>query len=451
MRKTTHTAITQRGLTFSPVPSVLLQRKCACGNHTVTGRECTECTECTEKKHNLQRKASNQRESTDEIPPIVHEILNSPGHPLDSRTRAFMEPRLGHDFSQVRVHTDAKAAESARAVNALAYTVGRDVVFGAHQYRPEINIGHQLLAHELAHVVQQGATTQSPLQLGEVQSATELEADAVAHSVVSDKYSRLVAHMATNTLQRQGTEENERRRRQPEARAPNFQLQEPPIGQNLGLSQPRFGLGLPQLQIDPQIQAQIHAIQLIRSLISIENITKSIESLSGISLTTPTVPRLPSSLALPMAQPSAAQSSAALALKPPSLPQPAPLVPRGKGPETTEPADFGDLLKAVLKIPAVQSGLKDLQTVAEKQIHTTGERTLVITHGVILTGVALPGILANPERRQFLLDKVQGSTISIPGLPMTFQFNLTGPDQRLQMTLDVGALLPPQLGFKASD
>ncbi len=62
------------------------------------------------------------------VPPIVHEVLSSPGQSLDTGTRAFMEPRFGHDFSGVRVHTDAGAAESARAVNALAYTVGQDVV-----------------------------------------------------------------------------------------------------------------------------------------------------------------------------------------------------------------------------------------------------------------------------------------------------------------------------------
>jgi hypothetical protein len=67
-----------------------------------------------------------------------------------------MEPRFGHDFSHVKVHTDTKAARSATAVNALAYTVGRDVVFGVGQYTPQTNRGRRLLAHELTHVVQQG-------------------------------------------------------------------------------------------------------------------------------------------------------------------------------------------------------------------------------------------------------------------------------------------------------
>jgi len=78
-----------------------------------------------------------------------------PGQPLDASTRAFMEPCFGHDFGHVRVHTDAQAAESARAVNALAFTVGRDVVFGPGQYAPATQRGRALLAHELTHVVQQ--------------------------------------------------------------------------------------------------------------------------------------------------------------------------------------------------------------------------------------------------------------------------------------------------------
>jgi len=88
------------------------------------------------------------------VPPIVHEVLRSPGHPLDPATRAFMEPRFGHDFSRVRVHADARAAESARSVNALAYTVGRDLVFASNLYAPQTD-GRRLLAHELVHVVQQ--------------------------------------------------------------------------------------------------------------------------------------------------------------------------------------------------------------------------------------------------------------------------------------------------------
>jgi len=104
------------------------------------------------------------------VPPIVHEVLSSPGHSLDTATRVFMEPRFGHDFSQVRVHADAKAAESACAMNALAYTVGRDVVFGAGHYQPHTGEGQRLLAHELSHTIQQGA---APRQGNQPQPAGE--------------------------------------------------------------------------------------------------------------------------------------------------------------------------------------------------------------------------------------------------------------------------------------
>jgi hypothetical protein len=100
----------------------------------------------------LYRSSVNGRHTR--VPSVVHEVLHEPGMPLDTATRSTMEPLFGHDFSHVRVHTDAKAAESARAVHALAYTVGHDVVFGAGQFAPRTDPGERLLAHELAHVVQ---------------------------------------------------------------------------------------------------------------------------------------------------------------------------------------------------------------------------------------------------------------------------------------------------------
>ena len=88
-------------------------------------------------------------------PSIVHDVLSESGEPLDSATRGFMEGRFGHDFSQVRTHTGARATESARAVNAAAYTVGRQICFDANHYSPQTEPGRRLLAHELTHVLQQ--------------------------------------------------------------------------------------------------------------------------------------------------------------------------------------------------------------------------------------------------------------------------------------------------------
>ena len=138
---------------FTPIRGRMLQRKCACGGTPGPSGECAEC-----RKKRLQRKSTNAGagpQTDSAVPPIVHEVLRSPGQPLDGDTRAFMEPRFGHDFSQVRVHSDVRAAESAKAVHAFAYTVGPNVVFGKGQYSPGTRDGQRLLAHELTHVLQQ--------------------------------------------------------------------------------------------------------------------------------------------------------------------------------------------------------------------------------------------------------------------------------------------------------
>jgi hypothetical protein len=187
----------------APTAGCILQRACACGKHAGNGGECAECRK---KRLGLQRRAVGN--GPDVAPPIVHEVLRSPGRPLDDETRGFMESRFGHDFSRVpataprlataglavgptddpfereaerqswrvmntpardahegtspgpdfslvRVHIGQRAAESARSVSALAYTVGEHIIFGTGQFAPDSTAGRQLLAHELVHVVQQ--------------------------------------------------------------------------------------------------------------------------------------------------------------------------------------------------------------------------------------------------------------------------------------------------------
>ena len=97
--------------------------------------------------------------ASDVAPPIVHDVLESPGEPLPVRFRQQMSAQFGHDFAQVRVHADSKAAESAESVDAAAYTVGEHVVLGQSTARPSTLQGQAVLAHELAHVVQQPAVT----------------------------------------------------------------------------------------------------------------------------------------------------------------------------------------------------------------------------------------------------------------------------------------------------
>jgi hypothetical protein len=144
-------------------------------------------TECHDERHTLPPRLTEHTELT-AAPPIVQEVLRAPGHPLDSATRTIMGAGFGYDFSQVKIHTDTKAGQSARAVNALAYTVGRDVVFGIGQYAPETGAGRRLLAHEMTHVVQQSTTspnTASLIRIADDADTSERVAQTAANWVTN--------------------------------------------------------------------------------------------------------------------------------------------------------------------------------------------------------------------------------------------------------------------------
>ena len=199
-----HRTVFRNGLAFGAsvqISASVLQRKCDCGRHTGGG----ECEECKKKKGMLQRHSDGAAGSA-MAPPIVHDVLGSPGQPLDAETQHFMGSRLHGNFSRVpvhsqtqlavnspqdsyereadsvagrviherdsglgairdlsgvRVHVGAQAAESARQLSALAYTVGSHIVFGDGQYAPRTSAGRHLLAHELTHVIQQGGDGQA--------------------------------------------------------------------------------------------------------------------------------------------------------------------------------------------------------------------------------------------------------------------------------------------------
>jgi hypothetical protein len=129
----------------------------------------------------VQRRPSDGRTAVAEVPPIVQDVLTSPGQPLDAATRAFFEPRFGHDFSQVRVHAGEIAEQSARDVNAHAYTVGHNIVFGAGRFSPDTSEGRGLLAHELTHVMQQ---TESSVTSGVVQRQPANKTEAYYQKLV---------------------------------------------------------------------------------------------------------------------------------------------------------------------------------------------------------------------------------------------------------------------------
>lgn len=143
----------------------------------------------------LQRLAGNDAVGglVDELPPSpVLEVLGAGrGQPLESGLRREMEARLGSDFSDVRLHTDAAATESARSVGAHAYTVGSDVVFQRESYEPSSIAGRTMLAHELSHVVQQrsgpveGTDTGAGIRVSDPADRFEREATARAEAAMA--------------------------------------------------------------------------------------------------------------------------------------------------------------------------------------------------------------------------------------------------------------------------
>lgn len=159
-----------------PAGRRVLQR---CPDGRCSPRRCEE----HHRKGVLQRAAATQEATSSSVPPVVHEALRSPGRPLDPAVRADMESRFGHDFSEVRVHTDTRAADSAEAVQALAYTVGSQVAFAPGRYAPGSSQGRRLLAHELTHVVQQMGASPSRSEASALEArarAAAVEVDGVA-------------------------------------------------------------------------------------------------------------------------------------------------------------------------------------------------------------------------------------------------------------------------------
>jgi len=151
-----------------------LHRKCGCGGSC--GGKCG-------REDELRRFSDTTASSQSHVPPIVHDVLRTPGQPLDTATRMAMEPRFGHDFSGVRVHAGERAEASARSVGALAYAAGRHIVLG------ESSLPRDVMAHELAHVVQHDAQRGSgdvlPERVAAADAPAEQEADRAASSAMS--------------------------------------------------------------------------------------------------------------------------------------------------------------------------------------------------------------------------------------------------------------------------
>jgi hypothetical protein len=365
------------------------------------------------------------------------------GQSLDPLTRLEMETRFDHDFSGVRVHSDARAGEAAQVLGTNAYTVGLNIVFGTGRYAPHTSQGKQLLAHELAHVVQQNNSTTE-----QTRPNPEREARGAARHVAHGESVAIQGSVPAGSLQRDnGSEEEERR----------FRLRMPQLAESLGYQPRPLSLGEPgqyQLQLDPEIQAQIKVMQFVRGQLS----TESLET--AISLMDLSIPTAKQTAVAPDLSPEAAArtqtpgSSRPDPFSVPALPQRQPLVPTRRGPETPRAASVKDIIRATVRNPAVKAGITRLKDQVSERVQSdwsrlsSGEQALVITQGIVIGAGALTGVALSPEARQLALDQIQGCDIPIPGLPITFRFNLTGENQHLMIGVNVGELLPPFLGFR---
>ncbi len=170
---------------------------------------------------NLQRLAGNSSvtsllsEETDEPSPVRDVIGSGGGSPLEGSTRTYMESRLGHDFSDVRIHTGPKADESARAIHAQAYTVGTNVVFQAGKFAPDTPSGAHTLAHELTHVAQQkagpvaGTPAPGGIRLSDPTDSFEQAAERTAATALAPTAQASAAGSGEASVQRAGEEEEE--------------------------------------------------------------------------------------------------------------------------------------------------------------------------------------------------------------------------------------------------
>ena len=312
------------------------------------------------------------------------------GAALPVRLREHFETYIGGDLSQVRIHADRRAAQSAAALGAKAFTLGSDISFAEGRYAPDTAAGQRLLAHELIHVAQQSRNH-----------------GGAEGSVATPK--------VTPSPHQIQCEDGEG----------GYQLRLSSLGPWWQQpQQPRF-----QLRIDPAIQAEIALLRMryVQRILDPANVRSSIQSIDPAQILTTTPPDF---------------------MQLPTLPEPEPLVPAGAGPATPRAATPSDLLRGFMAIPAVDTALTRLRTQATARVErdwrrlSTGEQVLLVSQAVLIGGGALAGALSHPESRGFLLEQIQGRNIPVPLVPgLSFQFNATGPDQRLFFTLDLARIV----------
>jgi hypothetical protein len=209
----------------------------------------------------------------------------------------------------------------------------------------------------------------------------------------------------------------------PEPATPSFTLGTGGFG-----SQPSL---LPELQLDPGIQAQMRAIEFMMEQLDPTRIRPRLLELDPGAITMPS----------PAITPAAPEEEE-------------PLVPAGRGPDRPREASGGDVVEAIMALPVIDRALTTLQTRAVDQVRrdwgrlSTGEQVAAVTAAVLVGGGALAGAISHPEGREFVLDQLNGRVIPVPGVTgLSVELNTAGENLTVGMHLDVGALLPEWMGF----
>ncbi len=390
----------------------------------------------TEALLRLQRAAGNEsvsallreeEEEEDEAQqsPVKVVLASSRGRSLDPVTRQSMESRLGHDFSGVRIHTDQHASEAAEALNAKAYTVGSDIVFRS-DYAPETEVRQRTLVHELTHVVQQrtGPVAGTPITGG------------IAVSHPSDRFEQEAERTASRVMVA-GTGQSA------EARSsdPSLQREEEEQASTTALSVVQrqtasSAISPGELHLDSDLQAELFRLR-IEQLLDPARVTGALQNVH-----------------FDLASPA---KGGPFDFTP--APEERPLVPAGPGPDTPRPGSPGDVVNAIMAVPAVDNAVSRLRLDAADRIRrdwrslSGGERAAVIVTSVLISGAAIGGVASNPQAREFALQQLDGKEVSVPGVQgLSVQFNR--PDANnvgFMLKFDVGSHLPRSWGFGAGE
>lgn len=357
-------------------------------------------------------------------------VISTPGQLLDGEIRRQMSNRLGHDFSRVRVHRGPVASVSSRTLGTRAYAVGNHLVIDQDAVGTSAHsaAGRDLLAHELTHVVQQGAhAVDAKGAAGFAGLAIGGAAEQQARHIQAGGLASPTQQLNGPVVQRE--DPDDRKKQEPvqnEIPSPDAQPQ-------TGLEWP--GPAAPSL-VDGGLQMDPMLMWRVQQLLARERIQAGLYDLD-----LSTLDRLYPSPALDIPQAPKEEKK--------------PAVPPGKGPDKPREGKPGDLLKAVTKVPAVDAALTGLKDQALSRVkrdwrkRSTGGKAVLVSSLVLVGGGAVGSLMAHDPSRTAVLGFIKGKDLPVPGVPgLSMQLNLVGPDLGVRFGLNVGSLLPKSWGFK---